>query len=75
MSNHEGDGRSRRQRIPVNLMGIDRRLLLIEDDATDARPIRGALADARGGPFDVEWVRKPADELLGSLILGVPPLP
>jgi diguanylate cyclase (GGDEF)-like protein/PAS domain S-box-containing protein len=61
MSNHEGDGRP--QGIPENGTGSDRRLLLIEDDATDARLIRGALADARGGPFDVAWVRKLADGL------------
>ena len=47
----------------MNITGKDRTLLLIEDDATDARLIRGALADARGGPFDVEWVRKLSDGL------------
>jgi diguanylate cyclase (GGDEF)-like protein/PAS domain S-box-containing protein len=39
------------------------KILLIEGDATDARLIRGALADARGGPFEVEWVRKLSDGL------------
>jgi diguanylate cyclase (GGDEF)-like protein/PAS domain S-box-containing protein len=42
---------------------VDRGLLLIEDDATDARLIRGALADSRGGPFEVEWVRTLSDGL------------
>src|SRR5579863_1761504 len=47
-------------------------LLLIEDDATDARLIRGALADARGGPFEVHWVRKISDgiEYLGTEVVG-----
>lgn len=63
MANSEEDGRPRSQGIPVNSTGMDRRLLLIEDDATDARLIRGALADARGGPFEVEWVRKLSDGL------------
>ncbi|HVB58905.1 MAG TPA: EAL domain-containing protein [Candidatus Acidoferrales bacterium] len=63
ISEQEGDGGLRRQRAPVNIPGIDRRLLLIEDDATDARLIRSALAGARGGPFYVEWVRKLADGL------------
>jgi diguanylate cyclase (GGDEF)-like protein/PAS domain S-box-containing protein len=40
----------------MGLTGKDRTLLLIENDATDARLIRGALADAWGGPFQVEWV-------------------
>ncbi|MGH9690485.1 MAG: putative bifunctional diguanylate cyclase/phosphodiesterase [Candidatus Acidiferrales bacterium] len=63
ISEQEGDGGLRRQRAPVNIPGIDRRLLLIEDDTTDARLIRSALAGARGGPFYVEWVRKLADGL------------
>src|SRR5579872_3628847 len=63
MTNPEDDGRPRSQVIPVNSTGTDRRLLLIEGDATDARLIRGALADARGGPFEVEWVRKLSDGL------------
>ena len=47
----------------MGLMGKDRTLLLIENDATDARLIRGALADAWGGPFEVEWARDLADSL------------
>jgi diguanylate cyclase (GGDEF)-like protein/PAS domain S-box-containing protein len=43
--------------------GIGRKLLLLEDDAADARLIRGAIADARGGPFCVEWVRKLSEGL------------
>ena len=35
----------------ISMTGRIRKLLLIEDDATDARLIRGALADARGGPI------------------------
>jgi len=57
------DGRSRHPRIPVNLTSRDRTLLLIEDDATDARLIRGAIADARGGPFEVELAGNLADGL------------
>ena len=36
-----------------DLPDAPRKVLLIENDPTDARVIRGALADARGGPFDV----------------------
>ncbi len=57
----EVDGQRRRQKNPLKITVTDRRLLLIEDDATDARLIRGAIADARGGPYDVEWVRKLSD--------------
>src|SRR5579864_3721100 len=63
MANSKDEGRSPGEGIPENGTGSDRRLLLIEDDATDARLIQGALADARGGPFDVAWVRKLADGL------------
>jgi diguanylate cyclase (GGDEF)-like protein/PAS domain S-box-containing protein len=38
-------------------------VLLIEDNAADAKRIRGALAEARGGPFDVACVRRLADGL------------
>ena len=57
------NGHSRRLGSAPSQTGADRKLLLIEDDATDARLIRGALADARGGPFEVEWVRKLSDGL------------
>ena len=54
------------------MTGRLRKLLLIEDDATDARLIRGALADARGGPFEVHWVRKISDgiEFLRTDVVG-----
>jgi diguanylate cyclase (GGDEF)-like protein/PAS domain S-box-containing protein len=61
--NNKGDEREQRQRDSVKNDGTERSLLLIEDDAADARLIRGAIADARGGPFDVEWVRKLSDGL------------
>src|SRR5712691_561353 len=32
------------------------RLLLVADDPADANMVREALADARDGPFTVEWV-------------------
>jgi diguanylate cyclase (GGDEF)-like protein/PAS domain S-box-containing protein len=59
--NHEGDGRPQGQSDLVKSKGIDPRILLIEGDDTDARLIRGAIADARGGPFEVEWVRNLSD--------------
>ena len=54
------------------MTGRIRKLLLIEDDATDARLIRGALADARGGPFEVHWVRKISEgiEFLCTDVVG-----
>ena len=63
MSDNGDDGRTRRQKNPAKIKGADHSLLLIEDDAADARLIRGAIADARGGPFDVEWVRKLSEGL------------
>jgi diguanylate cyclase (GGDEF)-like protein/PAS domain S-box-containing protein len=60
-STPNGNGQPRREPSRVSATGVERKVLLIEDDATDARLIRGALADARGGPFDVEWVRKLSD--------------
>jgi diguanylate cyclase (GGDEF)-like protein/PAS domain S-box-containing protein len=63
ITNHGSNGRPGRLKTPVKGTGMERKLLLIEDDATDARLIRGALADARGGPFEVQWVRKLADGL------------
>jgi diguanylate cyclase (GGDEF)-like protein/PAS domain S-box-containing protein len=63
VSDTQVQGPWRRRNSPSNLKGAKRKLLLIEDDAADARLIRGALADARGGPFDVEWVRKLTDAL------------
>lgn len=58
MPDFPADGHSQRQKFVQSPTRNDRKLLLIEADATDARLIRGALADARGGPFEVEWVRK-----------------
>ena len=63
MSSKEGNGHRRQSKALANITGAERRLLLIEDDATDARLIRGALADARGGPFEVQWVRRLSDAL------------
>jgi diguanylate cyclase (GGDEF)-like protein/PAS domain S-box-containing protein len=57
----EVDGQRRRHKNPFKITVTDRRLLLIEDDATDARLIRGAIADARGGPYEVDWVRNLSD--------------
>src|SRR5579862_807276 len=39
-------------------MPINNTLLLIEDDADDAKRILEALADPRECPFDVEWVTR-----------------
>jgi diguanylate cyclase (GGDEF)-like protein/PAS domain S-box-containing protein len=38
-------------------------ILLIQDDPSDAAAVREALTDARGGPFQVEWVRRCSDGL------------
>ncbi len=60
---HEVDAPSQCLGAPVKTDGTRRRLLLIEDDAADAGLVRAVLADARGGPYEVEWVRKLADGL------------
>jgi PAS domain S-box-containing protein len=57
------NGHSQSARVPTHTTGADRRVLLIEDNAADAKRIRGALAEARGGPFDVVCVRRLADGL------------
>jgi diguanylate cyclase (GGDEF)-like protein/PAS domain S-box-containing protein len=43
--------------------GMDFNVLLIEGDPAVARVIQEALADASGGPFIVEWVRRLSDGL------------
>jgi diguanylate cyclase (GGDEF)-like protein/PAS domain S-box-containing protein len=61
--NLEGNDQRRRRETPLERTITDRKLLLVEDDVADARLIRGAIADARGGPYDVEWVRRLSDGL------------
>ena len=58
-----GDREWRRQNMPAALADAPRKVLLIENDPADAKVIRGALADARGGPFDVWWVRQLSEGL------------
>ena len=58
-----GDREWRRQNMPAALEDTPRKVLLIENDPADAKVIRGALADARGGPFDVWWVRQLSEGL------------
>ena len=53
-SSDAGDRGWHRRSLPVALAELSRKVLLIENDPTDARLIRGALADARGGPFEVD---------------------
>src|SRR6202790_1816698 len=58
-----GDREWRRQNMPAALEDTPRKVLLIQTPPADARVIRGALADARGGPFDVCWVRQLSEGL------------
>lgn len=61
MTNVGNNGQPGNEKARENFTDSFRKILLIEGDAADARLIRGALADARGGPFDVQWVRKLSD--------------
>jgi diguanylate cyclase (GGDEF)-like protein/PAS domain S-box-containing protein len=47
----------------INVKDGRYRLLLIAHDPTDAVVVREALADARDGPFEVEWVTQLSDGL------------
>jgi diguanylate cyclase (GGDEF)-like protein/PAS domain S-box-containing protein len=61
VTNVGNNGQPGNEKARENFTDSFRKILLIEGDAADARLIRGALADARGGPFDVQWVRKLSD--------------
>ncbi len=63
LSERERDVQSGHGGIPGNDNGTQRRVLLIEADSSDARLIRSSIANARGGPFEVEWVSKLSDAL------------
>ncbi|HLQ27201.1 MAG TPA: EAL domain-containing protein [Acidiferrobacterales bacterium] len=47
----------------MDINDMDDNVLLIEADHTDAKLIQAALAGARDGPFDIEWVKHLSDGL------------
>src|SRR5689334_11692220 len=57
------NGRTRRTATSGDAGEAGYKILLIEENVADARLVRDALATARGGPFDVVWVRRLSDAL------------
>src|SRR6202051_3847357 len=55
-----GDRRGPHERTAMTTVD---RLLLIDGDPAAAKIVREALADARNGPFEVEWVTRLSDGL------------
>ena len=51
---------------------MSQRILLIQDDATDAGEVREALITSSDGPFDVEWIRSCSEGLQRLIEEGKP---